>query len=156
MDTLNRLIFILLICCSFQSSLSQVGINTSTPLSTLDINGNLSIKTATVNGGLSGAATQITDQGVYISLNANGSNNDFAVPNPVTVPGRIYILRNISTTNTAYLLTSGTTSTTGKFFAKNSSNPSENGGISVIDMPANSGLKTIIIVSDGSNWTYFF
>ena len=139
------------------SQVIGVGINTDDPKSTLDINGNLSIKTATVNGGPSGSAAQITDQGVYISLNANGSNNDFAVPNPVLVPGRIYILRNISTTNTAFLLTTGTTTTTGKFFAKNSSSPSEgSGGVAVINMPANGDAKSIILVSDGANWTYFF
>lgn len=156
---ITKFFSILVVLLSSLNSFSQVngvGINTNDPKSTLDINGNLSVKVATIPGGPSGSAAQITDQGVYLSLDANGSNNDFQLPNPVTVPGRIYILRNISVTNTAYLLTSGTTSTTGKFFARDSSNPTETSGTAVINMPANSNnLKSIIIVSDGANWTYF-
>ncbi|GEC79375.1 hypothetical protein [Flavobacterium aquatile] len=149
------IIILVLLSVDSYSQVNGVGINTIDPKSTLDINGNLSIKVATIPGGPSGAAAQITDQGVYLSLDANGSNNDFQLPNPVTVPGRIYILRNISTTNTAYLLTTGTTGSTGKFFAKDSSNPTETSGTAVINMPANGNSKSIIIVSDGANWTYF-
>lgn len=148
-------IILVLLSVDSYSQVNGVGINTIDPKSTLDINGNLSIKVATIPGGPSGSAAQITDQGVYLSLDANGSNNDFQLPNPVTVPGRIYILRNISTTNTAYLLTTGTTGSTGKFFAKDSSNPTETFGTAVINMPANGNSKSIIIVSDGANWTYF-
>ena len=148
-------IILVLLSVDSYSQVNGVGINTIDPKSTLDINGNLSIKVATIPGGPSGSAAQITDQGVYLSLDANGSNNDFQLPNPVTVPGRIYILRNISTTNTAYLLTTGTTGSTGKFFAKDSSNPTETSGTAVINMPANGNSKSIIIVSDGANWTYF-
>jgi len=146
--------------CFFQSGFSQVGINTTTPLSTLDINGNLSVKeigvNTVLNGGPSGTPTQIND-GVYISLTPSGSNNDFELPNPTTVPGRIYIIRNISTSNTAYLLINGTpTSSTGRFFAKDSSSPTPLSGIPVINMPSSGLLKTIILISDGKNWTYFF
>ena len=92
---------------------SQIGINTITPLSTLDINGNLTLKeVGVVNANLAGSAilnggpfankTQIND-GVYISITPSGSNNDFELPNAVNVPGRIYIVRNISTTNYAYI-----------------------------------------------------
>ena len=136
---------------------SQVGINTSTPLSTLDINGNLNVKeigianvnvpgSAAFNGGPSGSATPIID-GVYISLTPTSGNQEFILPNAVNVPGRIYMLRNISNSVTAQVYTFG-----GSFFSKDSSTLTT----SPLNMPPNALLKTVIVVSDGQNWTYFF
>ena len=134
--------------CGF--SQAQVGINTPTPLSMLDINGNLSIKalgiSPTLNGGPSGIATPI-DDGVYISLSPLAGSVEFIVPNAALVPGRIYILRNISNSITAELYSFG-----GQFFAKDSNTASS----SPLYLPSNAILKTIILVSDGQNWTYFF
>ena len=146
---------------------SQVGINTSTPLSTLDINGNLSVKVVNLNGGPSGSATLIND-GVYMSLTPTAGNVEFYLNDPSTIPGRVYILRNISDTETAVLYTAG-----GKrFFAKNTNvGSAPNGPISLVpNAPAASVCnnntssntdvnqvisKSIILVSDGLNWTYF-
>lgn len=136
---------------------SQVGINTVTPLSTLDINGNLTIKeigivnanvagSAVFYGGPGGSATQISD-GVYISLTPTSGSDEFILPNAVNVPGRIYILRNISNSVAAKIYTFG-----GLFFSKDS-----NGGTSApLTMPSNTSLKTVIVISDGNNWTYIF
>lgn len=135
------IILALLYCCS-QAGFSQVGINTTTPLSTLDINGNLSVKAITLVG--SGSATLLND-GVYISLNPQATDQEFQLPSPITYPGRIYYLRNINNTNTAKLTTAA-----GNFFFK----PLTSGGVNTIYMYDNH-YRTIMVISDGSNWTVF-
>lgn len=131
---------------------AQVGINTTTPLSTLDINGNLSVKTLGIpvplNGGAPFNATPIND-GVYISLTPTDGAAEFLLPDPVAVPGRVYILRNISDTVTATLYISAPR----KFFQKGSNTGSSDYG--PIFMPPNAAGKTMIVISDGANWTYF-
>lgn len=126
-------------------SFSQVGINTTTPLSTLDINGNLSVKTVTLNGtnsGGGGSAALIND-GVYISVLPLASDDKFQLPNPTLFPGRVYIIRNIQNSVTAQL-----TTTSGMFFPKNSTVGSSN----LYMYEGN--LRTVIVISDGVNWTY--
>lgn len=141
--------------CAANSGICQVGINTTTPLSTLDINGNLTIKEigiANVNvagsgilsGGAPSSATPISD-GVYISLTPTSGNDEFILPNAVNVPGRIYVLRNISNSIDAKIYTFG-----GLFFSKNSSTNTT----APLVMPFNSAPKTAILISDGINWTY--
>ena len=155
MLVLKQKFLIFIFCCFFQNGFSQVGINTTTPLSTLDINGNLSVKeigiinsnvagSSIFYGGPIGSAKPIND-GVYISLTPNTGNQEFILPNAVNVPGRIYILRNISNSVDAKIYTFG-----GSFFAKNSSTLTT----LPLTMPYNSNLKTIIVISDGENWTY--
>ncbi|WP_395044937.1 hypothetical protein [Flavobacterium sp.] len=128
----------------FHSVFAQVGINTTLPLSTLDINGNLSVKTVTLIG--SSTATNISD-GVYISVNPQLTDQEFMLPSPITFPGRIYIVRNISNTVTAKLTTSA-----GQFFFKHTTS----GGTGAIYMYEGVGNnRTLIITSDGLNWTVF-
>ena len=141
-----------------QNLCAQVGINTVIPLSTLDINGNLTVKevgilnanvpgSGTFTGGTTGSPTVIND-GIYVSLTPSGVNNSFVLPNAVNVPGRIYILRNISGSEDVLLYT-----TAGNFFfSKNSKDTTA----SPIVMPFNSDRKTLILISDGLNWTYIF
>jgi hypothetical protein len=161
MKTKIKYLFSILLIHFYGFSFAQVGINTTTPLSALDINGNLTIKevgiaNANVSGstaffgGPSGSATLI-DDGVYVSLTPTPSNQEFIVPNAVNVPGRIYVLRNISSTINALLYSFG-----GKFFAKDSKDPTPPTGTSFLTLPTNAILKTIIVISDGENWTYFF
>lgn len=124
---------------------AQVGINTTNPLSTLDINGNLSVKTVTLNGngsGSGGAAITISD-GVYISIVPQATDDKFQLPSPVTYPGRIYVIRNIQNAITAKLTTAA-----GMFFPKNSTV-----GSNQLYM-YEGNLRTIIVISDGINWTY--
>lgn len=155
----NSVIFfsIIIVILSFQNSFAQVGINTATPMSTLDINGNLNVKeigiinskvagSAVLNGGTFASKTQIND-GVYISITPSGSNNDFELPNADDVPGRIYVIRNVSTTNYAFIYSVG-----GDFFAKNSINPTSE----PLNMTHDGTNKTVIFISDGDNWTYIF
>jgi hypothetical protein len=129
---------------------AQVGINTITPLSTLDLNGNLSLKTIGIPtplyGGPAFSATPI-DDGVYLSLTPTAGTTEFYLPNAANVPGRIYILRNISNSVNATLYTAG-----GLFFAKDSNTATP----APLAMPANALLKTVIVISDGVNWTYIF
>ena len=144
----NIIILITLILCT-NNVFSQVGIGTTDPKSTLDINGNLSLKVLSLNGGPSGTATLI-DDGVYINLTPTASNADFELPNPTIVPGRIYVLRNVTDAETAYILTQGTGVL---FFSGDSTN-----GTGVVNMTTSVGggndAKTLILISDGSNWTY--
>ncbi|WP_291130189.1 hypothetical protein [Flavobacterium sp. UBA7682] len=121
--------------------LAQVGINTSNPLSTLDINGNLSVKTITLTG--SGSATLISD-GVYISIAPQATDQEFRLPSAVAFPGRVYIIRNIQNSITAKL-----TSAVGLLFPKGST-------VGSADIYMFEGSKrSIIVISDGANWTYF-
>lgn len=121
---------------------AQVGINTTTPLSTLDINGNLSVKTVTLIG--SNSATPIND-GVYISVNPQATDQEFQLPSPITYPGRVYMIRNINNTITAKLTTAAA-----NFFFKGLTS----GGVNTIYMYDNH-YRTLLVVSDGSNWTVF-
>jgi hypothetical protein len=126
-------------------SFSQVGINTTNPLSTLDINGNLSVKTVTLNGtdtGGLGTATLIND-GVYISVRPLAQDDKFQLPDPTLFPGRIYIIRNIQNSVTAQLTTASEL-----LFPKNSTT-----GSTYIYMYG-STRRTVIVISDGLNWTY--
>ena len=132
---MNKLKFYFtMIACIFACiyTFSQVGINTTSPLSTLDINGNLSVKVINLAG--SGTPTTIND-GVYISINPQGQDQEFILPNPTLVPGRIYFIRNINNTFTAKLTT--TTGTSQIYMYDGNS-------------------RTITVISDGTNWTYIY
>jgi len=158
--TMNRLKFILIlitVLCAVNSGLAQVGINTTTPLSTLDINGNLNVKeigifnslvtgSGPLIGSVSPAKTAIND-GVYISITPQGLSgaNDFQLPNATAVPGRIYIIRNISNCCSAYMFTAG-----GDLYSKDSFSLTSQ----PLEMKHNTVTKTIIFISDGINWTY--
>jgi hypothetical protein len=139
---------ILLICvfsCLGIIGYSQVGINTVTPISTLDVNGNLSVKVVNLNGGPSGSWTVINN-GIYISLTPSGLNDEFSLPDPTTVPGRIYYIRNITDFDTAKLYTQG-----GKLLFPKDSKV----GMNPLLMPPNAQNKSITVISDGINWTFF-
>ncbi|WNM19760.1 hypothetical protein [Flavobacterium capsici] len=157
MNKITNLCVLILAFCATSFCFSQVGINTTTPLSTLDINGNLNVRevgianalvtgSGALNGGPSGSATAIND-GVYISLTPLSGSPEFILPNAASVPGRIYVLRNISNSITAQIYTFG-----GNFFAKDSNTATT----SPLNMPGSGTLKTVIVISDGANWTYFF
>ena len=142
--------FTVLLFFAFSCAFSQVGINTETPLSMLDINGNLSLKVVNLNGGPGGSATPI-DDGIYINLNPTTGNEEFILPNAANVPGRIYIMRNITDNINAEIYSFG-----GSFFPGDSRIAS---AAPIVMTPDNAGdggdrTKTLIFVSDGINWTY--
>jgi hypothetical protein len=141
MNSLKAFLVMLFTFTNVGFGLAQVGINTATPLSTLDINGNLSVKTVTLNG--SGSATLIND-GVYISIVPQATDQEFRLPSPSSFPGRIYIVRNIQNSITAKL-----TTTSGLLFPKGSTT----GSAEIYMYEGN--RRSLIVVSDGLNWTYF-
>lgn len=140
MNKLKLILILIAVVCTANFGFSQVGINTTNPLSMLDVNGNMSVKVLTLTG--SGSATLISD-GVYISINPQAADQEFQLPNPVTYPGRMYIVRNINNGNTAKLTTAA-----GLLFPKNSTT----GSAQIYMYEGN--LRTVTVISDGSNWTY--
>lgn len=135
------------------SSFSQVGIGTTSPLSTLDINGNLSVKVVNLTGdGNGGTSTSIDiDDGVYISVSPQATDDEFRLPDAAMFPGRVYIIRNIQDAITAKISSSG-----GLLF---SSGSTTNGATAIYlyeYAAGNDYKKSVIVLSDGANWTYFF
>jgi hypothetical protein len=156
---MKTLILILLMLASTICT-SQVGIGTTTPQSTLDINGNLSLKVVSLNGGPGGSATVI-DDGTYINLTPTPGNVEFILPDATLYPGRIYVLRNVSDNQNATIYTFGGNATPGagvEFFSGDSRVSSGAFGSVTMtpDIAADGGdiTKTLIFISDGSNWTY--
>nr|WP_321232248.1 hypothetical protein [uncultured Psychroserpens sp.] len=156
---MKKIVMLTVFLCSLMS-FSQVGVGTTDPKSTLDINGNLSLKVVNYNGGPGGSATPI-DDGIYLNLQPTAGNVEFILPDATTVPGRVYIMRNIDDNITAVIYTFGGNATPGagvEFFrgdGRISEGP--NGSVSMTsDTAADGGdvTKTLIFVSDGSNWTY--
>ncbi len=159
MKRLKFLLVLISATCAVNIGFAQVGINTTTPLSTLDINGNLNVKeigiaNALVSGsgpllGSANPARTTINDGVYISITPQcaGGANDFQLPNAALVPGRIYIVRNISNSCSAYIFTAG-----GGLFPKNEFNAIAQ----PLQMHHNNfnTSKTTIFISDGANWTF--
>lgn len=138
----------------------QVGVGTITPLSTLDINGNLSLKVVNYNGGPGGGATPISD-GIYLNLVPSAGNVEFLLPDARNVPGRIYILRNITDIHSAVIYTLGNNPTPGagvEFFPGDSRvSLGPNAPLNMLPDASGTGgvfSKTLIVVSDGNNWTF--
>ena len=134
-------------------SFSQVGINTATPLSTLDINGNMSVKVVNLTGNSTTVPTDISD-GYYISITPTVNDAIFRLPSAITFPGRMYIIRNVSNTLTADLTSAG-----GQLFYK-STTGQVNGTNDIVYMngtfpPAADKARSVIVISDGANWTVF-
>ena len=101
--------------------------------------------TGSGNGSGNGGTSVVINDGVYISLNPQTADDKFELPNPTLFPGRVYIIRNIQNGVTAQLIT-----TTNLLFPKNSTV-----GSSQIYM-YEGNLRTVIVISDGQNWTYIF
>lgn len=147
----------LLLTLSLNAQTDGVGINTTDPQSTLDINGNLSLKVVSLNGGPGGSATQV-DDGTYINLTPTSGNVEFILPDATLFPGRIYIMRNVSDSETAVIYSFGFVAGVGngvEFYAGDSRASSKSVSMTA-DVAADGGdrTKTLIFVSDGSNWTY--
>ena len=94
-----------------------------------------------------GSATPTTiSDGFYLSLNPQAADQEFILPSPIFFPGRMYILRNISDTNTAKL-----TTPVGLLFGKGKTT----GGATSIYMYDDNN-RMITVISDGLNWTYIY
>ncbi len=150
-------IFSLLLLLVFSTCIfAQVGVGTTEPKSTLDINGNLSVKVVSLVGNGTGTQTNAgstveIDDGVYISVNPQVQDDTFELPNPSEVPGRVYFIRNVNPTNT---ITAKIVTDTGQLF---SSGSTTNGSNEIYLYESGSDFrKSVIVISDGANWTYFF
>ena len=135
-------------------AVSQVGIGTTTPLSTLDINGNVSFKVVDLDGGNFSNKTKIND-GFYLNLRPNNgapnNGNDFELPDAALVPGRMYIIRNVRNCDDAYIYSEAPS----LMFAGNSRTASAQPILMGSDCAQTGSVtKTLMIISDGDNWTY--
>ncbi len=97
-----------------------------------------------IAGGASGSPVSLLNYKSYLGLSpADNTNNYYQLPSPVTYPGRMYIIRNNSPSFNANLTTAA-----GSLYSGNSS-----GAYSTYVLNFNSSGKTIMVISDGSNWT---
>ena len=121
---------------------ANVGIGTTAPTSTLQVAGTVAVG---VVMGLNGspAGTPLVGGG-YLGLNPASGNDYYLLPAASSCMGRIYYIRNNSSSNIAYIGTNG-----GAIF--------EGGATTAAGAPyfmQTSGLtKTVTMISDGVNWT---
>jgi|GEM_PF-2982732 len=122
-----------------------VGIGTSAPNSTLQVDGTIAVGlTMGLAGGPSGSPISLATAKYYIGLSpADAVNNNYQLPSPVTYPGRVYFIRNNSSANNAVLTTAA-----GLLFPAQSAT-----GIASYGLNAASSVKSVMVISDGSNWT---
>jgi len=133
----------------------NVGIGTATPSSSLQVNGTFAVGVVNNWGGGTSGGPNGLDQGNinitniiggYYGLNPGVNTNYYLLPNPTACPGRIYYLRNNSTGTSAFLLTTG-----GSIYgASSTSAVSSSTGY---ELRPNAASKTVIAISDGTNWT---
>jgi hypothetical protein len=123
----------------------KVGIGTTLPNSTLHVDGTVAVGvTMGVTGGTAGSPASLASAKYYIGLSpADAINNNYQLPSPVTNPGRVYVIRNNSSSFPAVLSTAA-----GLLFSGSSST----GGASYT-LNATISVKTVMVISDGSNWT---
>lgn len=123
----------------------KTGIGTANPNSVLHVDGTMAVGiTMGVTGGPSGTPATLANAKYYIGLSpADAVNNYYQLPSPVSFPGRVYIIRNNSSANAAVLTTAA-----GLLFPGSSST----GGASYT-LNAGSTVKTVMVISDGANWT---
>lgn len=133
----------------------SVGIGTATPNSSLQVNGTFAVGVVTGFGGGTSGGPNGLDQGDinsttliggYYGLAPGTNSNYYQLPNPTTCPGRIYYLRNNSTSASAFLLTSG-----GSIYGASSS--AAVSSTTGYELKPAAASKTVIAISDGTNWT---
>lgn len=130
----------------------KVGIGTATPSSNLQVSGSFAVNvTLGLTGGASGTPVQISSQNAYIGLSPTGGNDYYELPDPATCAGRIYYIRNNNNPGAdyAYIRSGGSGQVcsggggclgTGNYYAITTGDP-------------NPVPKTVICISDGTNWT---
>jgi hypothetical protein len=132
---MKQLLIITLLCFLGMTNYAQVGIGTPTPNSMLDVRGAFSAITRTFT-----TATSLTIND-YTAIFAGTTATSAILPDATTCPGRIYCLKNFSTTTPTPVLTITTVS----------SQKIDGSSNWVMDEPN----TTTTLVSDGTNWEVF-
>jgi hypothetical protein len=98
-------------------------------------------------GGTVATPVSLTNKKAYIGLSpADGTNNNYQLPSAILYPGRMYIIRNNSSLFSANLTTAGAPGVL--LF-----NGSGSAGFSTYGLNPTTSAKTVMAISDGSNWT---
>jgi hypothetical protein len=131
----------------------SVGIGTSAPHSSLQVNGTFAVGVVNSFGGGSNGGPNALDQGrinqttfvggYYGLAPSSSSNQYYRLPNPADCPGRVYYLRNNSSGTTAIL-----TVNSGQLI-----DSAAGSGTAQYTLTTTGSAKTVIAVSDGTNWT---
>jgi hypothetical protein len=111
---------------------AQVGIGTVSPLSTLDVRGSMSTATRSFPGSTTAGSSD------YTLIFDGAAASTVTLPDATTCVGRVYCIKNFSTTSPAPLLTIATTSS------------QKIDGLSSWTLSETNEVTTL--VSDGSNW----
>ena len=124
----------------------NVGIGTTTPNSTLQVDGSIAIGISMgIAGGSGVLPVSLQNYKTYLGLSpVDNTNNNYQLPSPVTYPGRMYIIRNNSPSFSAVLSTAAGSS----LYPGSSST-----GIATYTLNPSTSVKTVMVISDGSNWT---
>jgi hypothetical protein len=124
-----------------------VGIGTVAPASTLQVNGTIAIGvTMGLAGGPIATPVPLVNEKSYIGCSpADNTNNFYQLPNPASCTGRIYYIRNNSSSFFVNIVTAA-----GNIFP-GSSNTVAPGN--TYTLQTSSSVKTVICISDGTNWT---
>lgn len=131
---------------------STVGIATGTPHSTLQVDGSIAIGvTMGLAGGTSGTPVSLANQKSYIGLAPSGGNDYYELPDPSTCTGRIYYLRNNNNAGGDY----ANIRSAGSGQICSGGGPCLGAGVyyAITTGSPNPVPKTVICISDGTNWT---
>ncbi len=125
----------------------KVGIATASPSSTLQVDGTVAVGVSMgLAGGPIATPVSLANQKSYIGCSpADNTNNFYQLPNPASCPGRIYYIRNNSSSFFTNIVTAA-----GNIFSGNSNNVA---GGNTYTLNPTSSVKTVICISDGTNWT---
>jgi hypothetical protein len=129
------------------TSNGELGIGTAIPNTTLQVDGSISVGVSMgLTGGGIGSPVSLTNQKTYIGCSpADNTNNFYQLPDPATCPGRIFYIRNNSSSFFANIVTAAG-------FIYPGSSASIAGG-NTYTLNQTTSVKTVICISDGVNWT---
>jgi hypothetical protein len=129
------------------TSSGAVGIGAATPSSTLQVGGTIAVGvTMGLTGGPSATPVSLANQKSYIGCSpADNTNNFYQLPDAASVPGRIYYIRNNSSSFFANIVSAG-----GIIFPGASD---IGAGGNTYTLNPTTTVKTVICISDGTNWT---